>query len=148
MPSHTDNSGQSSHVVNPEQSAVLTKFLVSVSEEDKNKFLRTLDEEERMQFSSSLEEFRQVFGRDPEQKFPKEKPDFERDVKFSGVKIERIRERFEEVMKMFPEQLTPEALRARIAHEDTPKSNSLFRSTDELREVGDAPKIAIKLVIS
>ena len=134
--------------LNPEQSAVLSKFLADKSEEEKDKFLRSLNEEERMQFSSSLEEFRQVFGREPQQEFPKEKPDFEREVRFSDVKMKRLQERFDEIMEMFPDAMSPDAMRRRIADMDSPKSDSLFRSSDELRDISDAPKVALKVVIS
>jgi len=152
MPDHIENtSHNSSHdngQVNPEQSAVLTKFLDKLADEEKDKFLRTLSEEERISFTSSLEEFRQVFDREPQQRFPNEKPDFERDVKFSGVMEKRIAERFAEVMKMFPDKVSLESLRSRAFDADNPRSDSIFRSTDDLREVGDAPKITLKIAIS
>jgi len=128
-----------------DQRGIFSKFLSEIEDDDrKETFLKSLDEEEKISFVTSMEEFRQIFGRDPEHAFPKEKSEFERDVSFSEVKEDRIRERFDEVMEMFPQNQSIDGLKNKSKHNDKDPSGSMFRSTDDLRKAS-TPDIQINI---
>lgn len=120
------------------QRGIFSKFLAEIEDpEKKESFLRSLSEEEKIQFCTSQEEFRQIFGREPDDAFPKEKGEFERDVSFSDVKESRIAERFAEVMAMFPQNKSSEGLRNKAKDMERQGPSPLIKSIDDLKKAAD-----------
>ncbi len=127
-----------------DQRGVLSKFLDGIHPDDRHTFLKSLSEREKILFSSSEEEFRQVFERDSHEPFPKEKGEFERDVSFSGIREDRIKERFDEVMKLFPQNRSVDGLRKLANKED---HDSLLRSNDDLKNIVQ-PSLSVSITLN
>jgi hypothetical protein len=130
---------------NKDQGLDLYNFVSALDPEKKEVFLKSLSEDERVQFTSSMEEFHQVFGREPKIDYPPGKPDMEKDVSFSEVRLERIKERYDEVMETFPNEQSIDGLKKK-RDEYGKMPGSMVKSLDELKAVS-MPKVCIKVEV-